>query len=93
MYTIVNNKTTKEIIMEFEKRKYYSFRLSVEDIAVLNDWATKNDVTVAYCARRAIKDFILKYVGKNIIPPAEKLNFGAIKKEETYIGGENKTND
>ena len=70
-----------------EKRKYYNFRANIEDMQKISVWSTTHDLTVPYCIRRAIKDFIVKYVETNTMPPAEKVNYGAILgKEEKILG-------
>lgn len=81
-----------ENINVVEKRDYFSFRGNITDVNSLKEWSKRNDLTVAYCLRRAVKDFINKYVETNTIPPAEKVNFGAVKGKDNVWMGDNKNN-
>jgi len=62
---------------EFKIKKSYTFMIDEEDLNILGKYSEANDLTIPYCARRAIKDFIEKYVSSNIVPPAERINLGA----------------
>lgn len=48
-----------------EYKTNYVVRIGIEDLNKLSEWAEKRDYLTSWCVRRAIKEFIKKYVDEN----------------------------
>ena len=73
---------------KFKIKKTYTCLIDEDDLKLLNMYASENDLTMPFCIRRGVKDFIKNYVEQNKMPPSEKINLGTRNKYTEKILGE-----
>lgn len=60
-----------------EKRCYYNLRLSISDLEKIEKWGSEKRYLSSWIIRRAVKEFIKKYIDDSEIIEAIEINCGA----------------